>query len=491
MAKSIARPLVTVYSDKNEPSGNSIALPAVFKAPIRPDVVNFVHDQMAKNKRQPYCVSKEAGHQTSAESWGTGRAVARIPRVRGGGTHRSGQGAFGNMCRGGRMASPTKPWRRWHRKININQRRYAIVSAIAASGMPALVMSKGHIVNEVPEIPLVVSDKIQEYNKTKQAVIFLRRIRAWKDIEKVYKSRRFRAGRGKMRNRRRIQRRGPLIVYGKDQGLVKAFRNIPGVNLINVSKLDLLKVAPGGHVGRFIIWTESAFKTLDALYGSWSKPSKLKKDYNLPQPKMSNTDLSRLLKADEIQRVLRKPQKGVKRAVKKLNPLRNTRAMLKLNPYAAVVTRESLLRAQKRRSERDRVLAERRKVNAEKAKVTLKVPKKQAELEKKLKLRAQKRTDAIKKAYLARKARKAELKKKRAAKLEKKPKTTKKTEGETVSKKDKVLGKEALLWARKEARKRVNRALLKKRGPKRLSEKSAAKKGGKEATPKKAPTSKK
>ena len=37
------------------------------------------------------------GHQTSAESWGTGRAVARIPRVRGGGTHRSGQGAFGNV----------------------------------------------------------------------------------------------------------------------------------------------------------------------------------------------------------------------------------------------------------------------------------------------------------------------------------------------------------------------------------------------------------
>ena len=26
-------------------------------------------------------VSVKAGHQTSAESWGTGRAVARIPRV--------------------------------------------------------------------------------------------------------------------------------------------------------------------------------------------------------------------------------------------------------------------------------------------------------------------------------------------------------------------------------------------------------------------------
>ena len=60
-------------------------------------MVNFVHSNVAKNKRQPYAVSRLAGHQTSAESWGTGRAVARIPRVRGGGTHRSGQGAFGNV----------------------------------------------------------------------------------------------------------------------------------------------------------------------------------------------------------------------------------------------------------------------------------------------------------------------------------------------------------------------------------------------------------
>lgn len=80
--------------------GNSttqVGLPAVFKAPIRPDILNFVHTNMAKNKRQPHAVSFKAGHQTSAESWGTGRAVARIPRVRGGGTHRSGQGAFGNV----------------------------------------------------------------------------------------------------------------------------------------------------------------------------------------------------------------------------------------------------------------------------------------------------------------------------------------------------------------------------------------------------------
>ena len=91
-----ARPLITVYDEAGENAGQT-TLPAVFKAPIRPDVVGFVHTNMAKNKRQAYAVNKLAGHQTSAESWGTGRAVARIPRVRGGGTHRSGQGAFGNV----------------------------------------------------------------------------------------------------------------------------------------------------------------------------------------------------------------------------------------------------------------------------------------------------------------------------------------------------------------------------------------------------------
>jgi len=142
MAVSLARPLISVHDEKNAVSGSNVPLPAVFKAPIRPDIVNFVHQNMSKNARQAYAVNVDAGHQTSAESWGTGRAVARIPRVRGGGTHRSGQGAFGNMCRGGRMFAPTKTWRRWHRKINTNQKRYAICSAIAASGVPALVMSK-------------------------------------------------------------------------------------------------------------------------------------------------------------------------------------------------------------------------------------------------------------------------------------------------------------------------------------------------------------
>lgn len=143
-----SRPLVAIQST-DEGSSEQTNLPAVFTAPIRPDIVRQVHTGLAKNKRQPYAVKFEAGMQSSAESWGTGRAVSRIPRVPGGGTHRAGQGAFGNMCRGGRMFSPTKVWRRWHRKINLNQKRYAVVSALAASALPSLVMARGHKIEKV------------------------------------------------------------------------------------------------------------------------------------------------------------------------------------------------------------------------------------------------------------------------------------------------------------------------------------------------------
>lgn len=343
MSLAAARPLVSVYTEKSVPAGVTVCLPAVFKAPVRPDVVSFIHDQIAKNRRQPYAVNKDAGHQTSAESWGTGRAVARIPRVRGGGTHRSGQGAFGNMCRGGHMFAPTKTFRRWHRKVNVAQKRYAICSAIAATGVPALVMAKGHQIQDIPEVPLVVSDKVQTYTKTKEAYILLRRIKAWNDIAQVYKSKRMRAGKGKMRNRRRIQKLGPLVIYDQDQGITKAFRNIPGCDTIQVDNLNLLKLAPGGHLGRFCIWTEAAFKKLDGLYGTWRKASDSKKSWNLPQPKMANTDLSKLLKSEEIRKVLRAPNRKISRAVIKTNPLKNVRTMLQLNPYSAVAKKNSTL----------------------------------------------------------------------------------------------------------------------------------------------------
>ncbi|GAB1600358.1 60S ribosomal protein L4-A-like [Argonauta hians] len=419
MSKAAIRPLVSVYNDKGESTNSNVKMPVVFGAPIRPDIVSFVHDQMMKNSRHPYAVSRYAGHQTSAESWGTGRAVARIPRVRGGGTHRSGQGAFGNMCRGGRMFAPTKVWRRWHRKINVNQKRYAICSAVAASGITSLVQSKGHMINEVPEMPLVVADKVQECKKTKDAVTLLRRLKAWSDIEKVYNSKRFRAGKGKMRNRRRIMRKGPIIIYEKDNGLVKAFRNIPGITTINVKHLNLRKIAPGGHVGRFCIWTESAFRRLDSIYGTWSKPSKEKVDFNLPMPKMANTDLTRILKSNEIQSVLRKPLFRLNRYKLKKNPLKNFRVMVKLNPYAAAMKRSAILSQKAREAKKGELLAKRRglgdtAVGFRKRPVKLRATKKDGKIIRKVKstksrptkppVKGTKKTDTVKTSKPAKKA---------------------------------------------------------------------------------------
>merc|ERR1739838_1216729 len=186
---------------------------------------------------------------------------------------------------------------------------------------------------------------VQSFSKTKEAVAFLRRNKAWADVAKVYATRRMRAGKGKLRNRRTVQKKGPLVIYNDDQGLTKAFRNIPGVDCIQVDNLNLLKLAPGGHVGRFCIWTEGAFKKLDGLYGTWRKASSAKSSWNLPQPKMANTDLTALLKSEAIRKVLRAPNRKVKRAVVKTNPLKNIRTMLQLNPYAAVTKKNAVLSA--------------------------------------------------------------------------------------------------------------------------------------------------
>lgn len=293
---------------------------------------------MAKNHRQPYAVFKRAGHEHSAESWGTGRAVARIPRIAGGGTGRSGQAAFGNMVRGGHMYAPTKTWRRWHRHINVNQKRYAVCSALAASAIPALVMARGHKIENVPEVPLVIASGIETIAKTKEAVALLKAIGAYDDIQKVIDSKHVRCGKGKYRNRRHVMKEGPLVVFHQDAGICRAFRNIPGVNLCNVSRLNLLELAPGGHLGRFIIWSADAVKELNNVYGTFTTESKAKTGYVLPMSMMTVPDVGRIINSDEIQSKLR-AIRHLKVHRPKRNPLRVKQEMERLNPYAKVAKR--------------------------------------------------------------------------------------------------------------------------------------------------------
>jgi len=347
MSISAARPCVTVQGDGAD-KPTQVALPAVFLAPIRPDVVHFVHSNMAKNKRQAYAVSKWAGHQTSAESWGTGRAVARIPRVPGGGTHRAGQGAFGNMCRGGRMFNPTKTWRKWHRKINVNQRRYAICSALAASALPALVMARGHKVANIPEVPLVIASL--DCDKTLKAKKLLEEFGAYDDVIKSKNSHAVRSGKGKMRNRRHVQRRGPLVILTEDAikaGAGKAFRNLSGVEVACVERLNLLQLAPGGHLGRFCVWSKGAFERLDAVYGTQKAKSEEKSGYQPPRAQMSNTDLPRVINSAEVQAKARPVKSVVKFHRIKKNPLKNLGVMIKLNPYAKYLKRNKSIKKAK------------------------------------------------------------------------------------------------------------------------------------------------
>ena len=335
-----SRPNVSVYSTTEDKVVDSVPLPAVFLAPIRTDVVQFVHTNMAKNARQAYAVNRLSGMKYAAESWGTGRAVARIPRIGGGGTNRSGNGAFGNMCKGGRMFAPTKIFRRWHRKINLHQKRFAVASALAASSLPSLLLARGHKIENVAEVPLVVDNALQGLTKTKDALKVLDTIKATDDLDRVHFSRNVRPGRGKMRNRRYVHSRGPLLILPDGKG-IKAFRNIFGLDIANINGLNLLSLAPGGHVGRFIIWTKAAFEQLDKIFGTFTQESQVKKGFILPAPTLTSSDVSRIMKSQEVRAVLRKKKLGAKktsRYAKPTNGLKNSRLRLKLNPFLRKVS---------------------------------------------------------------------------------------------------------------------------------------------------------
>jgi len=239
------------------------------------------------------------------------------------------------------MFSPTKIWRKWHHKVNVNQRRYAVASALAASAIPALVQARGHRIDRVPEVPLVLSDDVQSVVKTQKAIEILKAVGADQDVEKVRASKNIRRGAGKSRNRRYVQRRGPLLIFNEDKGIVKAFRNVPGIDTCCVTRLNLLQLAPGGHLGRFCIWTKGALERLDSLYGSSAKAAHEKSEYHLPRATMTQADLARVINSEEIQSALR-AKKTHTRVGRKKNGLRNLGVRAKLNPFYPTQLRQQL-----------------------------------------------------------------------------------------------------------------------------------------------------
>jgi large subunit ribosomal protein L4e len=285
----------------------TIEMPELFSMPIRQEFVLKTFSLERLGLRQPYAVSKDAGMQHSARSWGTGRAIARCPRVAGSGTRRAGQGAFANFCRKGRMAHPTKTTRRWARKVTLRTRAIAKAMAIASSADARLVEARGHRISKLKGmIPLIVSDDIQKIRKTKDAVRVLKSFGLEEELEKVKDSKRIRPGKGKMRNRRHVKKKGVLIVHTDPSDLF-AFRNIEGVDLMNINNPNIFELAPGGTLGRLILWTESAFEMLDGLFGGFEREGTIFKGFKLPSHITSHDDLEELFYSDEVQAVLDEP----------------------------------------------------------------------------------------------------------------------------------------------------------------------------------------
>jgi large subunit ribosomal protein L4e len=358
----LARPVVAVHNHANpQEVVEKVALAEVFHTPVRLDIVRFVHDQISKNIRQAHGVKSNAGMQHSAESWGTGRAVARIPRVGGSGTSRSGQGAFGNMCRKGRMFAPLKTWRRWHRKVNLRQKRHAVASALAATAITPLVEARGHKVHNVPSLPLIIDDKAEGIEKTKDAYALLKRIGAFDDVQRVADSIALRPGKGKLRNKRQKVRRGPLIIYGNENiNLIRAVRNIPGVDISNVHRLNLKQLAPGGHLGRFIIWTKSAFAALNQVFGTFRISAAEKVGYKLHRTVLTNPDIAKIINSNEVQSVVRAAKSNVVSHENKRNPLKNKATLEALNPYSTVVRKMQAEAQASNKKKRDDAIAQKR-----------------------------------------------------------------------------------------------------------------------------------
>lgn len=253
-----------VYDLEGKPK-EKITLPVVFKTAIRPDVIKRAVLAQQSHGLQPQGRDIMAGKRTSAVTRGTGLHLARLPRVKGGGPT-AGQGAFAPSAVGGRTTHPPKAEKRIYKRINKKERLLAIRSAIAATADKSLVAAHGHITDNVPALPLIVTDTIQEMSKADEAKAVFEKLGLTSDLVRVENSRKIRAGKGTGRGRRWRHGVGPLCVIDVDKGIRKAVRNFRGVDVIEVDKINAELLAPGASPGRLTVWTTSAIKKLGTQF---------------------------------------------------------------------------------------------------------------------------------------------------------------------------------------------------------------------------------
>jgi len=255
--------------------GSKVELPESFSSDIREDMVkDAVHSSRA-NRRQPYGHrthdgkrAPQAGMKHSVEWWGKGRGVSRIMRKTGQRT-----AAQNPHTRGGRRAHGPLVEKDWSMKFNSKQKRIARDSAIAATCNADIVASRGHRFDESLRFPIII-DKYTEVkdgetdahdpesiplaHATRKFVAMMQGLGLGDDLDRAKNGRSIRAGKGKMRGRRRRTPKSVLLVVSKTGALSKAARNIPGVDVVAARDLCAEDLAPGGDIGRLTVWTKKA-----------------------------------------------------------------------------------------------------------------------------------------------------------------------------------------------------------------------------------------
>jgi large subunit ribosomal protein L4e len=244
-----------------------IELPKIFDTPLRPGVIKRAVLAMQSRRFQPQGRNPMAGKRTTAESRGVGLGISRMPRTKG----PRQRAALAPGTVGGRSAHPPVSEKKIEKRIPKKEKRLALFSAIAATSSRKTVVARGHHVEDVRQIPPIITNELEKLKKTKDVEEILINLGVLSDIYRVKQSRKIRAGKGKLRGRRIKQAVGPLIVVAENKGIVKAARNIPGVDIVTVNNLNAEILAPGTHPGRLTIWTSSSVEKLNELYGEGEK----------------------------------------------------------------------------------------------------------------------------------------------------------------------------------------------------------------------------
>lgn len=248
--------MVSVYSIDGKAKGKA-KLSAVFDDAVRPDLIKKAVIASQSKRYQPHSPNWFSGKQTSAWSWGTGRAKARVHRIKNG-----SRAAIAPFTVGGRRAHPPKVEKILVKGINRKERIKAIRSALAATANKDMVAQRGHNIDNIKEIPVIVSDDFESLQTVKDMRGAMEALGLWGDVMRAKDGRKIRAGRGKTRGRKYRTPKSILIVIGGDGDIGKGARNLPGVDVVKAENIGAEQLAPGTHVGRLTVYTEGALKKL-------------------------------------------------------------------------------------------------------------------------------------------------------------------------------------------------------------------------------------